>query len=150
MRALSWRDVGVVLNLGSQTNARRAYRQLTGRAPSTSHPTGQRRAKAGTARSGKLVDGTQWDADTDHQTIVDAILGHTIILKPLPGSTAEPEALGVAFVKRFTEGPKGGPAVEITEGYRRRDKNTGELVLDMKRSTGAARTIAYSRILEVR
>jgi hypothetical protein len=145
-QGLSWRDVGVLLGIGSPGQARTAYTALTGRDHSTSVMTG-RRARSGTSGSGKVLVQAKWE-DMSGQEIVDHLLGHRIILKALPGGT-ENETLYCGKVHKLT-GDGDTLAVEIVDArfYPKGHKHEGEI--DPKSGSGASRTIRLNRILEVR
>lgn len=141
----SWADVAKLLGLPNPGAARKAWADLMGQ-PHTQAKQIVTRAKRGSGESSRLATPT-WDAASDPQTIVDTLLGAKITVTSRYGAT---ETLQVAKVLKFDNTDPEAPAVEIVEGVYGRDSKTGERIMLPKVSTGHTRTIALSRIVEVR
>lgn len=146
---LSWRDVGVKLNIGSPGQARKAYTELTGRDHSTSVMTG-RRAPNGAAGSKavvpKLVEGNM-----THAELVESITpGCRLVVTTHEGASEATETLHVFDNVKLSENGT-IPAVQFTEGKRKWDKKSERwFIADDSLGGGACRTIALSRIVTVR
>lgn len=141
----SWADVAKILGLPNPGAARKAWADLMGQ-PHTQAKQIVTRAKRGSGESSRLAT-PKWDAASDPQTIVDTLLGAKITVTSRYGAT---ETLQVAKVLKFDNTDPEAPAVEIVEGVYGRDSKTGERIMLPKVSTGHTRTIALSRIVEVR
>ena len=128
-QGLAWRQVAVNLGLESTFAARRAYRNLTGRAPSESKPDNVRRvvSKVGTAKgSTRKVHVTSWDDEADQDEIIEKLgNGARILIRRSVGNIVQEEDLVISRLIKLTWDGKNedGPLVaHFTEreggGYR--------------------------------
>ena len=83
-KGLSWRQVGINLELGGPSAARRAYAELTGRPHSSSQPQ-VRRAKAGAVATGRKLHTPEWTDESDQDEIEAKLNGKWIEAKGEPG-----------------------------------------------------------------
>jgi hypothetical protein len=142
----SWADIAKLLGLPNPGAARKAWAELTG----TSHteaPALVGRATKGARSSARLVT-PKWDANADGDSVIAALEGAHIVVKSTLYGNETTEDLNVAFVTEYDESGD-EPTVTFIEGMLHKGKD-GENLLDGKHSTGATRTIAVSRIVEVR
>jgi hypothetical protein len=77
-KGLSWRQVGINLDIGSPSAARKAYTMLTGRPHYESQMKEGARAKPGTAR--RKTFEPVWFDDSDQDEIIEAITHRTIVV----------------------------------------------------------------------
>jgi hypothetical protein len=130
----------VNLGLESTFAARRAYRTLTGRAPSESKPENVRRVvnKMGTARaSTRKVHVTEWDDDTDQDHIIEC-LGNgarLLVRRDVKGITSEEDLTIGRLIRLSWDG---------------KDESGTLVVTFTERDGGGMRTIRVSVIKEVR
>lgn len=138
-QGLAWRQVAVNLGLESTFAARRAYRNLTGRAPSESKPEVRRVvSKIGTARaSTRKVHVPTWDDEADQDAIIEALGNGARILirRDVRGIVQEQDLVIGRLIKLSWDGKdESGPLVAtFTE-----------------REGGGTRTVRVSDIKEVR
>ncbi len=138
-QGLAWRQVAVNLGLESTFAARKAYRTLTGRAPSESKPEVRRVVnRIGTAKgSTRKVHVPEWDDEADQDAIIEALGNGARILvrRTLKGVASEEDLVIGRLVKLSWDGKdESGPLVaHFTE-----------------REGGGMRTIRVRDIKEVR
>jgi hypothetical protein len=80
-KGLSWRQVGINLDLGSPSAARKAYTKLTGKPHWESQMKEGARAKAGTVSSGRKTLEPVWFDDSDQDEIIAAITHRNIVVR---------------------------------------------------------------------
>lgn len=141
VQGLAWRQVAVNLGLDSTFAARRAYRTLTGKAPSESKPENVRRVRSngiGTVKgSTRKVHAVQWDDETDQDHIIE-LLGNgarILIQREVKGVRQEEDLTIGRLVKLTWDGKdESGPLVaHFTD-----------------RETGGMRSVRIADIKEVR
>jgi hypothetical protein len=80
-KGLSWRQVGINLDIGSPSAARKAYTTLTGRPHYESVMKEGARAKVGTRAARRKTYEAKWFDDSDQDEIIEAITHRTIVVR---------------------------------------------------------------------
>ena len=139
-QGLAWRQVAINLGLESTFAARRAYRTLTGRAPSDSKPENVRRVvnKIGSARGQtRKVHVVEWDDESDQDEILERLgQGARLLIRRTLNGIAYEEDLIVSRVTKLTWDGK--------------DEDGPLVVHFTEREGGGMRTIRVADIKEVR
>jgi len=129
-RGLSWRNVAIELGLGEGKKARspfakRAYKELTGKDPSDSHPV---RAQTPAKGEQQLTRASvHWDDSSDQDAIEAALLGDEshrndgsslwrprklLVLRDLNGKSSH-EEIFCRYATGFTFGPEGDQPLQV-------------------------------------
>jgi hypothetical protein len=152
---LSWRDVGVKLEIGSPSTARAAYTALTGKPHTESQAVVKRAPKGVGGITGKnrvaVISRPEWDQNTPDEVVTEAIRGRVIIVRRSAGVDEE------IRVTTGTEraGPKGTwKSVNVLQRGIRVRNLKGKLqpaqFTFTQAETGHARTVCVSEIVSIR
>lgn len=136
-KGLSWKQVGINLDIGSPSAARKAYTVLTGKPHYESLMTGKR-APRGSNGTGRKTFHPNWNDESDQDEIIERLQGsrRITVRRSYKGIEMGEEELEVERVVKFTFDGK---------------EQDGPLVVHFgEKASGATRSIRVADIVDVR